>query len=296
MISKIKFVIVEFLPKLVGRRFMYSLRYFHQRNKWPNFSNPNDLSEIIIGNILRDYYDRYAALQDKILVREYVKKKGLGDILLKHYYIWNNAGEIKSEYIPEKFVLKTNNGGGGKNIFLCRDKNNFDWDTAIRCLDRALQKHETCEKQYNLINPKIICEELIDTGDNSWPIDYKFTCIHGNIVEILIGTGRENGVKFCTKDINWNPLPNIKSRYLSSAKVEKPVTLADMIRIAKILSQDFPFVRVDLYEYNKKVYFSELTFTPSGGLMYRHTDEIIQKYGRLLKEKKTDYLINTNVE
>ena len=38
-----------------------------------------------------------------------------------------------------------------------------------------------------------------------------------------------------------------------------------MVRISKILSKDFPFVRVDFYDIEGKVYVGELTFTPCGG-------------------------------
>ena len=66
----------------------------------------------------------------------------------------------------------------------------------------------------------------------------------------------------------------------------------DDIRMAEVLAKPFPFVRVDLYEYKENVFFSELTFTPWGGLMYSYKDEIIKKYGKLLRDVKTDYIIN----
>lgn len=292
MTSKIKYSIVGFLPRLVGRKFIYSLRYYHQRRKWPNLSYPSDLSEIIISNLLRNYYDKYIQLEDKVLVREYIKEKGLENILLKHYFVWEDASDMYYDVLPEKFVLKTNNGGGGKNIFVCRDKTKFDFNKAKEVLSNALTNHDTFEQQYNLISPKIICEELVDTGSDAWPIDYKFTCIHGRIVDVFIGSGREAGVKFCTKDVHWNTLPYTKEEFLPKNDPPKPTTLERMVEVAKILSQDFPFVRVDLYEYKNQVFFSELTFTPWGGLMYSYKDEVIQEYGKLLKEKKTDYILN----
>ena len=54
-----------------------------------------------------------------------------------------------------------------------------------------------------------------------------------------------------------------------------------MIEMARILSKNIPFVRIDLYEINGKVYFSEITFTPCGGLMPfepKEYDEIIGGY------------------
>ena len=36
-----------------------------------------------------------------------------------------------------------------------------------------------------------------------------------------------------------------------------------MLKYAKLLSQEFVFVRVDLYYYNNKIYLGELTFAPN---------------------------------
>ena len=59
-----------------------------------------------------------------------------------------------------------------------------------------------------------------------------------------------------------------------------PSKIKDMIKYAEILSEDFDFVRVDFYEYEGKVYFSELTFSPWGGYMYSYTDEAIKELGK----------------
>jgi len=39
-----------------------------------------------------------------------------------------------------------------------------------------------------------------------------------------------------------------------------------MIEVAKILSKDFIFSRIDLYECNNKVWFGEITLHPEGGV------------------------------
>ena len=59
-----------------------------------------------------------------------------------------------------------------------------------------------------------------------------------------------------------------------------------MIEIAKILSTDFEIVRVDLYEYKDKVYFSELTFSPWGGHMYSYNQEGLNRLGALYYSTK----------
>lgn len=46
-----------------------------------------------------------------------------------------------------------------------------------------------------------------------------------------------------------------------------------MLRIAEKLSEDFPYVRVDLYSVDGKVYFGELTFYPWSGYVQFSPDE-----------------------
>jgi hypothetical protein len=46
-----------------------------------------------------------------------------------------------------------------------------------------------------------------------------------------------------------------------------------MLDIASKLSKDFPFVRVDLYNVNGKIYFGELTFYPWSGYVQFNPDE-----------------------
>lgn len=266
---------------------MYKIRYYHQRKRWPDLKNPQDLSEILISRILSGDFVKYAPYVDKIAVRDYVKSKGLEKILLVHYHYWDDASEINAEELPDKFVLKTNNGAGGKDIFVCRDKSAFDLESAKAQLSLAQKKIYDYEMQYNDIKSRVICEELIDTGSDAWPVDYKFTCIHGNPVDIFVGSQREKGVKFCTRNLDYSELKNTRESYLPDVIPPKPKHLDEMIEVAKKLSEDFDFVRVDLYEYKDQVYFGELTFSPWGGIMYSYTDEAIKEYGAILRNVKS---------
>ena len=66
---------------------------------------------------------------------------------------------------------------------------------------------------------------------------------------------------------------------------KKPENLSRMIEIARILSQDFPFVRVDLYNIHGKIYFGELTFYPWSGYVKFNPFEFDEKLGQLLDEE-----------
>ena len=56
--------------------------------------------------------------------------------------------------------------------------------------------------------------------------------------------------------------------------------------MSAVLAEGFSFVRVDLFEIDGKIYFSELTFTPCGGLMKITPPEYDKEWGSLLHLKK----------
>ena len=83
-------------------------------------------------------------------------------------------------------------------------------------------------------------------------------------------------------DTNWNDL----SKYVipsGQAVTPKPSILERMLEVTGRLSTDFPFVRVDLYEVNGKIYFGELTFSPASGVFSSYSDEFIAEMGKKLK-------------
>lgn len=273
--------------KIFNRKVAYSLRYFHNRGKFPNLSHPKDLSEILIAKILSNEFVLLSPYVDKITVREYVKSKGLGNNLLAHYHYFEDADDISLDILPEKFVLKTNNGSGGHNIFVCREKKNFDLDNAKKQLAKAMAKSNPYETQYSPILPRIICEELIETDDGKAPIDYKFMCLHGEPYDVMVGINRDkNGVKISRRDLSWTDNHSTRKQYSTDAVIEKPVLFDEMLAIARKLSGDFDIVRVDLYEYKNKVYFGELTFSPAGGILGTYKTSAIKKMGEIYRNFK----------
>lgn len=255
------------------------------RRHWPDLKHPKDLSERILSSMLEEDFLKYSDLADKVKVRDYVKSKGLERILLRHYGVWANANDIDLNQLPEKFILKPNNGSGGHVI--CRQKSLLDFESVKVYLQEQLDRggYYVYEPHYNKIEPRIICEEFLDLGEGKVLTDFKFTCVKGRIADIfLAGENEEGKRKYATVDTNWIPLPYTLDEFLLTPLPPKPNRLDEMIGIAKILSEDFDFVRVDLYEYEGKVYFSELTFSPWGGFMYSYNDLGIKMIGRMFED------------
>jgi hypothetical protein len=226
----------------------------------------------------------YADYADKVKVRQYVKDKGLEEILIKHYGVWDNANKIDFDKLPDKFVMKTNNGSG-KHVF-CRDKSTLDIKKSIQHLNKTLNLPYFFNKEphYKSINPLIFCEELIDTGQDDLPTDYKFTCVNGRPIDITVCTERSKKAKYCSFDMDWNVTDNILRKHNPDKLPEKPKNLKKMIEISKILSAGFTFVRVDLYNIGNRIWFGELTFTPEGGIMKAYTDIGIKMMGSFFED------------
>ena len=74
------------------------------------------------------------------------------------------------------------------------------------------------------------------------------------------------GLKVTFFDRDWNIMPFERHYPRSRNIIKRPCNYASMIQLAETLAKDIPFVRVDFYEVNGKIYFGELTFYPGSGL------------------------------
>lgn len=282
--SQLNSKIADFIANVIGQRMNYTIRYYSNRGHLPNFKHPKDLSERILSAMLSKDFLKYADYADKVKVREYVKAKGLETILLKQFGAWEDAKQIPFDKLPNRFILKANNGSGGH--FICTDKSKINIPAVISEMNATLKAAShlrNTEPHYCAIKPMILAEELMGDG-TVLPTDYKFHCIKGKVADVFVVCERETSAKYCTLDTNWKPLPYTKPEFMPSVIPEKPEHLCEMVKLAEKLSSDFEFVRVDLYDFNGKIYFGELTFSPWGGIMNSYSNEGVEIMGRKFEE------------
>lgn len=221
---------------------------------------------------------------DKYEVRKLIEEKIGSSYLVPLLGVYDHAEEINPETLPNQFVLKPNHSSG--RVILCRDKSKLDWHKIRETLNGWLKENFYYwggEWVYKDIKPKIICEHFLQ-GEM---VDYKFLCFYGKPQMLFTCSERETGLKVTFFDMNFKKLPFIR-KYPSSDKMKKPEFFDDMVRCAKILSQRFPFVRVDFYENEGHLYFGELTFFPGNGMEWFKPVEWDKKIGELLDLSKVD--------
>lgn len=266
-------------------KFWYGAKqwYYNWIHQTLDYNNPKSLREKLMW--LSRYWQSPLRTEyaDKYLVRRYIIQCGYKETLLKLYGVWDDAMDINFSELPDQFVLKCNHGSG-YNI-ICKDKSKLDIEKTISTLNQwknEIYGLDFYEVHYSLIKPCIYAEQYLPSLESS-VIDYKFQCINGEPQFILVCTDREpekHKVCFSSYSCSWERLDYLKQE--AERKIPKPLNLEKMIVMARELAKPFPYVRVDLYEIEGKIYFGELTFTPQGNIMDYYKDEVHEKYGKKL--------------
>jgi len=246
----------------------------------PNLNDPVNFNEKNNWRKLNDRNPYYTKLVDKYLIKNEIIKKLGEEYTFPLLGVWDRPEEIDYSKLPNRFVLKVNHAGG---IIVCRDKSTFNKKFAGRKLKRGLSTDffsHSREWPYKNVPRKIIAEEYM--GENL--TDYKNYCFNGKLLYTFVweNASKDDGTKpeasFCgAYDRNWEKT-GIEIDYPSKDKVyEKPSVYDEMVRVAEIMSENIPFVRVDCYIINDHVYVGEMTFFPWGGFQ-KFRDEYWNDY------------------
>ena len=153
------------------------------------------------------------------------------------------------------------------------------------------------EWPYKEIKPRILAEELLvdenvkrgqALAGSDGLIDYKFYCFNGEPKFLYLGyANMRNGEKhdyLTYLDLDWKPTPFSRPDHPQIPfEVKKPTNFNEMLYIAAKLSEGIPFVRVDLYNIDQRILFSEITFTPGSGFTIFYPEEWEEKLGSWIK-------------
>ncbi|MCL1987606.1 MAG: glycosyltransferase [Firmicutes bacterium] len=265
--------------------------YFETRKGYAlDLNNPQTYDEKIQWLKLYGNTPLKTKLADKYAVREWVANKIGEQYLIPLLGVYENFDEINFTTLPNKFALKCTHGAGYNLIV--EDKYEIDYKTARQLFDEWLNTNFAfhnggLQLHYKDIPPKIIAEEFIKTEEDL--ADYKFVCFNGKIEFIWVYTQRPNMFFDCF-DTNWNH-KNLEREYKNApVQPKRPNNLEEMLRIATVLCQGFIHVRVDLYETNSKIYFGEMTFTPTSGIHKFDDPNFNYELGQFINLKNTEGL------
>lgn len=273
--KKLRFRILSFLQFIPDREMLY-LQYFIKMHRWLDLKKPIRYTEKIqwYKTNYRDIKMQICA--DKYKVREYIKSKNLDRILNDLYEVYESPEEIELDKLPDKFVLKTNNGSG-TNI-ICDNKEKLSREVILDKFKEFKKQTEVSagrEWVYKNIKPFIIAERYLEESScfSKSLVDYKILCFSGKPEYIVVDVDRFDIHKRDIYDVEWKKLDIETDCPKYNLNIPRPTNLEEMLEIARILSEDFPAVRVDLYNIDGKIIFGELTFFPWSGYVQFTPDD-----------------------
>lgn len=270
--QKVRFFILRclsWIPDSVMLRIQFRIKMGY----WPNLNHPKTYSEKLQVYKLRYRNPIMCRCVDKYEVRQYVKDKGLGYILNDLYGVFNSAEEIDFKKLPCQFVAKTTDGSGGQDVIIVDDKTAINEKEVKSFLSSRLGKKDINpgrEWAYTGIKkPRIVIEKLL--GGGTGLEDFKFLCFNGKFKILWIDKDRYTNHRRGFWNENLEYMPKVSSDHENLEEpFELPGNIDEMIRISEKLSENFPHVRVDLYNICGKIIFGEMTFYPwSGYVIYK---------------------------
>lgn len=264
-------IVCNFLKFLPDKLYL-SLRFRCKMGYWMNWKKPVTFSEKLQWLKVYNRKSEYTTLVDKYLVKDHVAEIIGREYIIPTIGVWDSVDNIDWNTLPNKFVLKTTHGGGGTGVIICRDKDNLDIEEVKMKLSGSLKSDIFSilrEWPYKDVRKRIIAEELLmsDDGIHSDLPDYKFFCFNGMPMYCQVISGRSDVMTVDFYNSMWEHQEFHEPKFtpFSQTRHERPNQFDSMWKLAELLAKDHPFIRVDFYEVNNKVYFGELTFYPTSG-------------------------------
>ncbi|MBR3865705.1 MAG: glycosyl transferase [Clostridia bacterium] len=258
-----------------------------------DLKNPQTFNEKLQWIKIHNRKPEYTAMVDKYGVKKLVAEKIGEEYIIKTLGVWDSFDEIDFDSLPDRFVLKCTHDSGG--LVICRDKSKLDIAKAKEKIERSLKRNyfwSSREWPYKDVKPRIIAEEYME--DSSRPegeslLVYKIMNFGGEpkIIQTIQNDKKPNeSIDYF--DTDWNLLELRQNFPNSTSPLQKPTVLSDMLELSRKMSAGFPFLRVDFYVIEGKIYFSEYTFFSDSGLAAFTPPEWDKKLGDMIKLPKVD--------
>jgi len=261
-----------------GVRFVRR-RYRATYGRSPSLVRPRRQTERIQHRKLFDRDPRLPLRQDKLAVKDLVA----GIVGEQHVVptLWSGT-ELPPRRLrdwPRPFVLKAAHGCGW-NVMVPAE-GPVPWGRIERRVDlwmRSTYGAHAGEWLYSRIPRRLLVEPHVGEPGTR-PDDYKLWVYRGRVRFVHWSTGRGTpDYRGRVLDRDWREAFEARLVPRSVEAPDRPESLDRMIEIAEALAEDWPFVRIDLYDVGGQPLFGEYTFYPASGfhdLWPRGTDRAL---------------------
>lgn len=248
-----------------------------------NLDNPQTFNEKLNWIKLFDRNPQYTRMADKYEAKEFVSNRlGTTDYTVPCLGVFNSFDEIDFDKLPDRFVLKTTFDSSG--VFVVRDKSKFDKENAKNRIAKSMKSDyfiASREWPYKNIPHRLIVDQFLDNHTEHELTDYKFWCFNGEPKVVYV---TNKGANICENfyDMNWDVLDINHGFPRHQPEFSKPEAFEEMRELARKISYGVPFLRVDFFYIEGKVWFGECTFFDWGGMRSFKSKEWDKKLGSWL--------------
>ena len=282
---------IKRILNMLSDKTYLKIMYFYHMKKRMNFENVTTFNEKLQWLKLHDRKEIYTTMVDKYEVKKYVADLIGGEYVVPTYGIYESYNEIDFDVLPNQFVLKVTHYGGSRGVFIIKDKNTINYSNIENEIEKLLKENlynYSREWPYKNVKPRIIIEKYMKNEDEEELKDYKLFCFNGKPKIILVCSERFSSSNMCETwfDEDWNLMDIIEGNHRVDKNIKPPQSFKKMKYLASQLSKNIPFVRIDFYEVNSKIYFGEMTFFPASGFEKFEPKEWDKKLGEMIDLEK----------
>lgn len=288
----VTYMLMNWLNRCLPDRIYLFIRYYLAVGRRLNLNPPRYFSEKMQWLKLNDRNPAYTMMADKYSVRDYVREKIGDEYLIPLIGIYNNFSEIDFDALPNQFVLKPTHSCG---VYICKDKSKFSINEVKCKIEASLNSNYFFlhrEWEYKNILPRILVQQYLADDQQESLYDYKFYCFNGEpkfLYLALGGAGNLKNLRMNFLNFDWSLTPFQRPDHLQFEVLPpKPHCLDKMVELARLLSHNIPFVRVDFFVVDNKIYFGEMTFHPGAGFAPFSPRKYELLYGELIRLPRTN--------
>jgi hypothetical protein len=264
--------------------------FHHAHGRWPELTEPESYTEILLSRMLSPdcVQPLRQFITDKEYVKLYVRAKVGESYNVTTYAIVRSEVEALAIRFPDRCVIKPTHLSG-PIMLLQGAASASDRGKLVKWL-RTDHYAKTREGNYRFLRPKLIAEELLTEGGNDQVTDYKFYCFQGRPAVIQLDINRRGDHRRTFYSNRWQLLPCVGVEPQPDLPPPRPPRFDEMLELARTLSADFAYLRVDLYHCDAGVKVGELTNYPGGGRDFFSPHAADLRLGRLFAEPDLDVL------
>jgi hypothetical protein len=252
------------LPLRLRRHYLYLVG----QGRFLHLDRPRTYSEKVNWRIVHDRRPELAWTCDKLEMKSFASRysEEIGLSVPETFWAGEDLREILGRRFDRPWVIKPNHRSGLVRIGAPDEPVDERLVEATRGWLADDENLLLGEWAYSRARRMLLIEEKVG-GDE--PVDdYKFFVFDGKVVCVVLFRDRFSAPipRVSLHDADWQPLPARYSGDPSGEPADPPANWEAMVRAAQTLGSSFDHMRVDLYTTGDRVWLSELTPYPAGGV------------------------------